>query len=94
MAKVMRLMMKTFKYVSGMLMMLFSMSVFAKDVSVEVTGSGKTKELAIESALIQAISQIRGIDVNSQSVKQANQIKLNGKTTTSTAIFKHHCHEK
>ena len=61
-------------------------TAFAKDVSVQATGSGLTKEVAIEAALTQAIRQVKGVDIDSQSVRQSSQVKVNGEKVSGVAI--------
>ena len=65
---------------------LFTCSALAKDVVVEANGYGPTKEIAIESALIRAMSQVQGVSVDSHTLRQANQIKVNGESITAIAM--------
>lgn len=65
---------------------LVTCTAFAKDVSVQSTGSGLTKEVAIEAALTQAIRQVKGVDIDSQSVRKSSQIKVNGEKVSGVAV--------
>jgi len=66
--------------------LVLSTIVQAKTVTVEVSASGMTKDIAIEQALIRAVSQVRGVDINSRSARQSAQVKVNGKTSSVIAI--------
>jgi len=53
---------------------------------VEVTSFSTTREMAIEEALIDAISQVKGVDIDSHSMRLANQIKDNGRSNIKLSI--------
>lgn len=78
--------MTTFKTIACAALLLSSHLVLAKDVAVELTARGLTEETAIEKGLVSAIAQVHGVDVNSQSWRQANQLKVNGDAITSIAL--------
>ncbi len=82
-------MMKIFKqalFIVGLLSSTFSINVHAKTESVEATGWGPTKETAIESALINAIKQVNGVDVNSASLKQMSQLRTQDESLRKIAL--------
>lgn len=74
------------RLITIMISLLLSTLVQAKTVAVEVSASGMTKEIAIEQALIRAVSQVKGVDVNSRSARQTAQVKVNGKNSSVIAI--------
>lgn len=72
---------------SGMMVvLLYSGFCLGAVRTVEVTASGLTKELAIEAGLIRAVSQVKGAEINSNALRVANQVKINGQTNTQIAI--------
>ncbi len=52
----------------------------AKVVEVQVTGTGLSKDSAIESGLLQALRQVHGFDVKSVQQSTQSQVKINGKS--------------
>lgn len=78
--------MTTFKIITTAALLLVSHLVLAKDVAVELTARGLTEETAIEKGLVSAIAQVHGVDVNSQSWRQANKLKVNGESVVSVAL--------
>jgi len=84
----MRLMMQIFNRIALLLTLVcasYASELQAKMVTVEVSGTGLVKEAAIEKALIQAIRQVNGVDIKSQSRRSAAQLKVNGKRNAAIA---------
>jgi hypothetical protein len=77
--------MTTFKL---LLLALLAAPVFAFSAEkiVEVSGSGASKEQAIEAALVRAIAQVKGISIDSDTLRVASQVRTNGDTNTSVAM--------
>ncbi|MBO1518154.1 CsgG/HfaB family protein [Oceanisphaera pacifica] len=74
------------KWISALLLplLLVAVPVWAATTPVQVNGFGATERLAVENALIEAISQVNGVDIkNSQQVEQLLH-KKNGETETMT----------
>ena len=65
-------------------LLLAVVPAWAATTPVQVSGFGATERLAVENALIEAVSQVNGIDIkNSQQVEQLLH-KKNGETETMT----------
>lgn len=65
-------------------LLLAMVPAWAATTPVQVSGFGATERLAVENALIEAVSQVNGIDIkNSQQVEQLLH-KKNGETETMT----------
>lgn len=60
--------------------------VFSAEKIVEVSASGATKEQAIEAGLVRAIAQVKGISIDSDTLRIANQVRVNGESNTSVAM--------
>lgn len=63
-----------------------STTALADERIVEVSAVGATKDLAIEAGLIQAVAQVNGTSINSETIRIANQIRTNGKSNSSVAM--------
>ena len=48
--------------------------------TVEVDGRGTTETLAIESALVEAVSQINGTEIAAKTKTKLSEVSSNGKT--------------
>ncbi|QSX37196.1 CsgG/HfaB family protein [Shewanella sedimentimangrovi] len=56
----------------------------AATVDVEVRGSGMSRELAIENALIEAVRQVRGVEIDQRSIRQSLKVKVNHEAVLSS----------
>ena len=74
------------KIITLMTSLCLSMPTLAEVVTVQVDGSGLTKETAIEQALVQAIRQVKGIDINSQQITASAQARVNGESDTRIEV--------
>jgi hypothetical protein len=79
------LMMKIFKPFIFLLLGI-STSALADERIVEVSAVGATRDLAIEAGLIQAVAQVNGTNINSETIRIANQIRTNGKSNSNVAM--------
>lgn len=76
------------KITAVLLALGLSSTLLAETVTVQVDGSGLTQESAVEQALIQAIRQVNGTDINSQQTTATAQSRVNGKSDTRIEIAK------
>ena len=68
------------------LLLGISTSALADERIVEVSAVGATRDLAIEAGLIQAVAQVNGTNINSETIRIANQIRTNGKSNSNVAM--------
>lgn len=81
--------MRSFKqgiYGCTLLLLTSSPFAFGGTVEVEASGSGLSREQAIENALTEAIRQVRGVNIDQQMVRQAMKVKVNDEAVLSSEI--------
>ena len=65
---------------------LFSSLAFAGEVEIKARGTGVSRDVAIEQALVHAVRQVNGVSIKSQQQTDDSSISSNGKSDITEKI--------